>query len=1064
MCGICAILEFISTSRRSGHRGCPGGLGIDSTALIRSVQRRGPDSCRSQQVESTNSAGCGFRGDFTATVLRMQGSRNASHQDDDPDRCRWRQPLGFPSSAESSAASVKRSRSPSHEEEPEDAQQKRSFLLWNGEVFAGNCCAEGDKSDTLAVFEALSTIEREIISQYRRDRQQNACQAFGHYKMRFLERVRDLLEGIHGPFALVFVAAGMETVCRECTSDEQQRGGMVVIARDPLGRRSLCVHYHSAKTTTTTPTNQLPTSTTTAEERWKEQLCISSVCGYHDEQNDGSSDGKTCTPKVYHNGSSDAHSESTLSASDGNAKANTHNSNIVAATAAGTCWFQLPIDGLYVVQRQGMTSCHASKDDDSVCNPHRQHVSDLTNGLLNRVLPWAYRHVQHPLNKEHRLSLATSFSSSLTSLSSCSKSKFQRFFEELQRCLFDCAVAAGPNRDDLAFFLDSVQTVHYGFDEKARRKDCLTSQLSAPFYTDTNEAADEWFEADSVPEAAARYLAALVRAVWRRAAVHTNGFTEANGSRSLMVPLSGGIDSTVLAVLAHYVLPPPSNNSSPGLSAPPIIEMPNIAFGADPSQAPDRQAAAVAAGEILALPGARERCAHSTHDAQHAVQPGLRLVLVNGGDATGYADSSTTGDTTISSRVEQLISPSRTVMDHNIGTAVWWAVRGEGVVVTPSDLPAWVEANSANCGTSRLVRTGQAASSSTTSNGEDPSNPFTGEHGVFQPLIDALIAEGVGDGFVQVSPTDGGDNDTADDGRTAEEFRPAVRPSTLGKEYSALLRPAMDYGVEIDNKFLAKEKKHRKPFKRIIDYCHGAQAMGLVKVINGQHFPTLPNGEGGNVKSTKMKVVTLAKACDIERAQHFSSGRRVASGTNPTALASPPQLYRCVSRTVLLGMGADETLGGYTRHRRTYERGGVPSLRAELDTDFERLWSRNLGRDDRIGADHSREARFPFLDEEVLATLSSIAADDAFRSPDGLDTEGMLQVCNPALPAGVGDKRVLRTVARCLGLRDISRLVKRAVQFGTRIANPRADGSANIETVATDQLTKLNTHNTGKDE
>jgi asparagine synthetase B (glutamine-hydrolysing) len=54
-------------------------------------------------------------------------------------------------------------------------------------------------------------------------------------------------------------------------------------------------------------------------------------------------------------------------------------------------------------------------------------------------------------------------------------------------------------------------------------------------------------------------------------------------------------------------------------------------------------------------------------------------------------------------------------------------------------------------------------------------------------------------------------------------------------------------------------------------------------------------------------------------------------------------------------MGADEQLGGYGRHRKPHRDG---TLREELDLDINRIWERNMGRDDRLLSDHGKEARF----------------------------------------------------------------------------------------------------------
>lgn len=60
------------------------------------------------------------------------------------------------------------------------------------------------------------------------------------------------------------------------------------------------------------------------------------------------------------------------------------------------------------------------------------------------------------------------------------------------------------------------------------------------------------------------------------------------------------------------------------------------------------------------------------------------------------------------------------------------------------------------------------------------------------------------------------------------------------------------------------------------------------------------------------------------------------------------------AKVVLLGHGADELCGGYGRHRTRFREDGWAGLAGELQLDMERLWLRNLGRDDRLVADHAR--------------------------------------------------------------------------------------------------------------
>ena len=77
-------------------------------------------------------------------------------------------------------------------------------------------------------------------------------------------------------------------------------------------------------------------------------------------------------------------------------------------------------------------------------------------------------------------------------------------------------------------------------------------------------------------------------------------------------------------------------------------------------------------------------------------------------------------------------------------------------------------------------------------------------------------------------------------------------------------------------------------------------------------------------------------------------------------------------RVLLVGMGADEQFGGYSRHRAAFARNSWRGLLDEVELDVGRIATRNLGRDDRCISDHGREARFPFLDEDVVSFLNSV--------------------------------------------------------------------------------------------
>ncbi|XP_037432780.1 asparagine synthetase domain-containing protein 1-like [Triticum dicoccoides] len=157
--------------------------------------------------------------------------------------------------------------------------------------------------------------------------------------------------------------------------------------------------------------------------------------------------------------------------------------------------------------------------------------------------------------------------------------------------------------------------------------------------------------------------------------------------------------------------------------------------------------------------------------------------------------------------------------------------------------------------------------------------------------------------------------------------------------------------------------------------------------------------------------------------------------------------HKSTSRVLLVGSGADEQCAGYGRHRTKYRVGGWVSLDEEMRLDVQRIWKRNMGRDDRCISDHGKEARFPFLDESVIRTLLEIPLWDIAKLDE---------------PVGKGDKKILREVAKLLGLQEAAFLPKRAIQFGSRIAresnrkNFGSNRAANLASAGSVEVHKRN--------
>lgn len=431
----------------------------------------------------------------------------------------------------------------------------------------------------------------------------------------------------------------------------------------------------------------------------------------------------------------------------------------------------------------------------------------------------------------------------------------------------------------------------------------------------------------------AYYLGALTASVYRRVNLSLRCGDQKN--QPIMILFSGGIDSTILVALTHIVL----SSCDEDLNIP--FELVNIASGGNPSSAPDRLASIKAYQELQRLPKFQQR--------------DCRLIFVDiiQEELSQYEE-----------HIKQIIYPRETVMDFNIGTALWFGVRGIGKLVDPKLFDQNREKLDMILSRSQLRFGNKKTSNATNSFDIQPSD--------FDDLIKAIMNEMI----------------------TQEKYNDDLSPILLSTLRGDKLKSEMD--------------KHN--CTSLIDLIKLAQKEKLVKIVRSTD------------ERPSSKCIMLTREQDIIQAkEEISKYQEILKQLSGEF--SSDNKYKSQSRVVILGMGADESLGGYSRYKTK------PSLQDELQLDFRRLWERNLGRDDRVTADHGREGRFPFLDEDVLSVLSG----------NHVPVQ-MTDVFDLSCPSGIGEKMLLRTCARMIGLQDISFLVKRAIQFGTRIADKNISG------------------------
>ncbi|KIW95180.1 uncharacterized protein Z519_03764 [Cladophialophora bantiana CBS 173.52] len=148
------------------------------------------------------------------------------------------------------------------------------------------------------------------------------------------------------------------------------------------------------------------------------------------------------------------------------------------------------------------------------------------------------------------------------------------------------------------------------------------------------------------------------------------------------------------------------------------------------------------------------------------------------------------------------------------------------------------------------------------------------------------------------------------------------------------------------------------------------------------------------------------------------------------------ELYTSHARVLVSGLGADELYAGYSRHAAAFGRGGFAALADELELDFNRIGSRNLGRDDRVMSHWGKEVRYPYLDEDLVRFSLGLPVWEkcGFRSSKRVSKHyeevGRVEKPEDLEPS----KMLLRLAMWKLGMRTVASERKRAIQFGARTA------------------------------
>jgi asparagine synthetase B (glutamine-hydrolysing) len=243
-----------------------------------------------------------------------------------------------------------------------------------------------------------------------------------------------------------------------------------------------------------------------------------------------------------------------------------------------------------------------------------------------------------------------------------------------------------------------------------------------------------------------------------------------------------------------------------------------------------------------------------------------------------------------------------------------------------------------------------------------------------------------------------------------------------------------DEAVDLINVAFENPRVHKaardNPYEACPDRITGRASFGeLSEVCIGRQWRFLAvNIPYNETQQHRPKIVDLMHPHNTEMDLSIASALYFAArgcGILDYSLGAESVPYTTAARVLLSGLGADELFAGYTRHATAFRRAGHVGLLDEIELDVGRLGKRNLGRDDRVISHWGREARFPFLDEALVAwAVCAPLTDKCDFGATAVEQQELGRDESQELEAG---KKVLRCLAWKLGLKGAAAEKKRAV-------------------------------------